>query len=175
MKLLIIRHGQTDWNSQKILQGQQDTELNATGRSEATQVAKKLLKLSIHQIIASPLKRAAQTAQIINEQLLLPIRYDSRLKERGFGYYEGKCFNQNDMNEFWNEKHEFIENNVESLQDLRFRIKELLDEIIPLDQTILLVTHGVISAMIAEYFSVEPIDDYPAFILKNCEIAEYNT
>lgn len=173
MKLFIVRHGQTDWNVQKILQGQQDTELNDTGISEAKEVAQQLANKSIHRIIASPLKRAALTAQLINEQLNVPLTYDERLKERFFGNYETHHFDQAGMDAFWNENEVFTNQGVEALSILRTRIQAFLDELILLDETILIVTHGVISAMIAEYFTIEPLDYYPYLILKNCEIAEY--
>jgi broad specificity phosphatase PhoE len=84
-----LRHGETDYNVQKILQGHSDIPLNATGREQAQKAAQILARHPIDRIIASPLLRAAETAQIINTVLQKPINYDDRLKERNFGLFEG--------------------------------------------------------------------------------------
>lgn len=80
-----VRHGETDWNKQKILMGQTDIPLNATGISQAENVAKILNSYSLDKVYASPLLRAYATAQIltVNRQIL-PIELLNGLKERRF-------------------------------------------------------------------------------------------
>lgn len=89
MKLYIIRHGETDWNKQKRLQGQSDTMLNEYGIELAEITAKALKDVQFDYIFSSPLKRAYKTAEIIRGERNVPIVTDDRLKEIGFGINEG--------------------------------------------------------------------------------------
>ena len=89
MKIYIIRHGQTDWNVNKIIQGQKDIELNNTGEEQARNQIKIFNEYNFDLIISSTLKRAQKTAQIINSEKNVDIIYDDRLRERNFGDYEG--------------------------------------------------------------------------------------
>jgi broad specificity phosphatase PhoE len=84
-----LRHGQTDWNAQGRFQGHSDIPLNATGLSQACEAARALAGCPIDRVVASPLIRAARTAEIVNERLGKPIVFDDALKERHFGALEG--------------------------------------------------------------------------------------
>lgn len=86
---LFLRHGETDWNVAGRMQGKSDTLLNAHGREQARQAAASLQEVQIDRIIASPLKRARETAEIVNAILKKPLTLDDRLQERGFGSIEG--------------------------------------------------------------------------------------
>lgn len=80
-----VRHGETDWNKQKILMGQTDIPLNATGIAQAESVAKVLAGYPLDKIYASPLMRAYATAQILTaNRQVLPIELLNGLKERRF-------------------------------------------------------------------------------------------
>ncbi len=85
----VLRHGQTDWNVQARLQGSTDIPLNDTGRSQARIAANILAGLGITRIVASPLSRALETAQIVGRRLDLDPEVDPRLIERNFGLFEG--------------------------------------------------------------------------------------
>ncbi|MDD3896502.1 MAG: class I tRNA ligase family protein [Candidatus Peribacteraceae bacterium] len=91
VEALFVRHGETDWNKEKKIQGKQDTLLNKTGREQARKLAKTLAKEHFDAIISSDLKRAAETADILSEELGMPVdaRWDE-LRERSFGDWEGK-------------------------------------------------------------------------------------
>lgn len=89
MKLYIIRHGETDWNKQRRLQGQSDTELNEYGIRLAQITGEALKDIRFDHIFSSPLKRAYRTAEIIRDGRTVPIVTDDRLKEIGFGINEG--------------------------------------------------------------------------------------
>ena len=73
MNIFITRHGQTDWNLERRVQGQTDIDLNETGRLQAEEVREKLLGEDLDLIICSPLKRARHTAEAINRGRNLPI------------------------------------------------------------------------------------------------------
>ncbi|MBQ6855045.1 MAG: histidine phosphatase family protein [Alphaproteobacteria bacterium] len=89
-KLYFLRHGETDWNLSGKLQGWTDIPLNSTGREQAFLTAEKLEKYPINRILSSSLKRAIQTADIINSFLNVPIMINPALKELSYGICEGK-------------------------------------------------------------------------------------
>ena len=91
---IFLRHGQTDWNRKKLLQGRTDTELDATGVDQAHSAAAMLKDAGIGLIVSSPLKRAADTARTVAEVLGLEIHLDDDLMERSFGSYEGMVLSQ---------------------------------------------------------------------------------
>lgn len=84
-----LRHGQTDWNLNRICQGQTDVPLNETGRSQARAAEAVLSGHRIETICCSPLSRARETAAIVNQALDRPIVVLDALKEIGFGVMEG--------------------------------------------------------------------------------------
>ena len=89
MKILVTRHGQTDWNVLEKLQGQTDIELNSVGRMQARETRDLIKNEKIDLIITSSSKRAKETAEIINENFNVDIIEDRRLMERKFGEFEG--------------------------------------------------------------------------------------
>lgn len=101
MYLYIVRHGQTEWNVLKKMQGSADIELNEKGLTQANTTADMLKSLTFDIIFCSPLKRAKQTAEIINSKRGHNIVLDDRLKERNYGEFEGTSKSSFDYNEFW--------------------------------------------------------------------------
>ena len=90
MSIYVIRHGKTDWNLESRIQGKTNISLNEIGINQAEEVREKLENKEIDLIISSPLDRTRQTAEIINKNMKLPIKYNENLMERNFGIYEGK-------------------------------------------------------------------------------------
>ncbi|MDP6707832.1 MAG: histidine phosphatase family protein, partial [Alphaproteobacteria bacterium] len=80
-----LRHGQTDWNRDRICQGQTDVPLNETGRAQAHAAKTVLDGHAIETICVSPLARAYETAEIVNQVLGRPIVVLDALKEISFG------------------------------------------------------------------------------------------
>ncbi|MFT2816318.1 histidine phosphatase family protein [Leifsonia sp. A12D58] len=94
-RLSIVRHGQTDWNLHKKIQGSTDIPLNATGRAEAAAVGSALRERDWDAIVTSPLKRAHETARIIAGEVgLAPPRVIAELTERHHGQIEGLTFEE---------------------------------------------------------------------------------
>ena len=91
MLIYIIRHGETDWNTKRLLQGATDIPLNQNGIEVARLTAKALKDVPFDVIYTSPLSRAVQTAEIMRRDRDIPIIPDERLKEISFGPYEGLC------------------------------------------------------------------------------------
>ncbi|MBI5497474.1 MAG: histidine phosphatase family protein [Deltaproteobacteria bacterium] len=88
-RVVVVRHGETDWNVAGRMQGHTDTDLNERGRAQAQALAELLVEEGIGRIIASDLARARQTAQIIAGRLGLAVETDALLRERKFGIFEG--------------------------------------------------------------------------------------
>jgi probable phosphoglycerate mutase len=87
--LLLARHGETDWNSERRWQGHADRPLNDRGRAQARALATALRERSIDAIYSSDLLRAHQTAEIVGEELGLEVRIDAGLREVDVGSWSG--------------------------------------------------------------------------------------
>jgi len=87
--LLLVRHGETDWNASGRLQGHTDQPLNDYGRRQARELADRLSDDGIAAIYASDLSRAKETAEIVGARLGLPVVVDADLRERNWGSWEG--------------------------------------------------------------------------------------
>ena len=87
--LLLVRHGETDWNAEGRLQGHTDRPLNDYGRRQARTLAEQLAAEQVDAIYASDLARARETAEIVGEQLHLPVVLDPDLREKDWGNWEG--------------------------------------------------------------------------------------
>ena len=94
MTFYVLRHGQTDWNVQARLQGSTDIPLNDTGRTQAHVAADILKNQGLTRIVASPLSRALETAQIVGAACALEPIIDDRLIERNFGLFEGMTIDE---------------------------------------------------------------------------------
>jgi broad specificity phosphatase PhoE len=91
MRILLIRHGETDWSPRARLQGSTDVPLSPTGRAQAQAVAAALSGIGIDALYASPLSRARETALAVarGRHPELEVRVDERLREAGLGTWEG--------------------------------------------------------------------------------------
>lgn len=93
-EIILIRHGETAWNTVKRLQGHLDIPLNAEGRRQAKALAAALENERLDAILASDLQRAVQTAGEIARLHGLPTRLDAALRERCFGGFEGLLYTE---------------------------------------------------------------------------------
>ena len=90
MHILLIRHGETDWNTERRIQGNTDTPLNATGLAQAKRLATRIAAAEkIDALYTSPLARARMTADMIAQQCGIVATPDDRLKEKALGDLEG--------------------------------------------------------------------------------------
>ncbi|HEY1092056.1 MAG TPA: histidine phosphatase family protein [Burkholderiaceae bacterium] len=88
-RVILIRHGETDWNADTRIQGQLDIPLNARGREQAQRLADALAGETIDQIYASDLQRARATAEAVGATRGQPVLLERALRERAFGSFEG--------------------------------------------------------------------------------------
>ena len=149
-RLLLIRHGQTEWNRAQRIQGQIDIALNDTGQRQAQSLAHALSGESIAAIYSSDLGRAHATALALARSTGAELRIDARLRERHYGAFEGLTYDEIDTDwpqqaRSWRERDPaFAPDGGESLLDLQARVLPTLDSIAQrhAGEQIAWVTHG---------------------------------
>lgn len=180
MKLYIIRHGETDYNKKRLLQGQSDIPLNEYGRELAQITAKALSKMSFDKIYSSPLIRAFETAKILTGRN--DIITDKRLMEISFGIGEGvesSTLGETFSNFFFAPEKYIPPENGESYEELVERAKDFLEkEIYPLrnsNQNVLIVAHGAVNkALMLILKDLEIKDIWKGEFQKNCCVNAYD-
>ncbi len=140
--LYLVRHGETDWNAERRIQGSTDIPLNDTGRAQARAAAELLARRSFDAVVASPLSRAFETGSLIAERLGLPTpTAHPGLAERAYGDAEGLT----DDEVLAQYPHDAIPGR-ESRSALLARVTETLGEIaVRFDGGVIVVaTHGAV-------------------------------
>lgn len=166
-RLILVRHGETDWNREGRLQGGRDIPLNALGREQAAEAADRLKTLEPAfadlDYICSPMERARETMDILRRDLDLPAgayRIDDRLKELTFGEWEGFTWReirkaereQAHLRE--RDKWSFVPPGGESYRMLAERVRPVLAG---LERETVIVSHGgVARAVLALVGAVAP-------------------
>ena len=92
MRLILTRHGETDWNIERKTQGRTDTSLTEAGKEQARALAKRLTNIPFDCVYTSPLGRAFETARILAAPRSVPVIGDAALTELNFGEWEGLTF-----------------------------------------------------------------------------------
>ncbi len=142
LELTHVRHGETDWNKNGKVQGHTDIELNEVGKQQARDVAEKLKHENFDLIICSPLKRAKETADIINKTLKLELIVEDDLRERNFGGREGglTAISQGLDNDGVAKLRMSTKKGEEPWEKMALRIKKVYQKY--LGKKILVVAHG---------------------------------
>lgn len=151
-RIILFRHGETDWNKQQRWQGHSDIPLNATGEKQAEALAKILETEEIASIFSSDLIRAHKTAEALSARIGCQIHTDQRLRELFVGDAEGKFLKETDdlfgqgtlATFFANTNGDFKFPNGETKDEHHKRLLEFLLEMAPrfLGKTIAISTHG---------------------------------
>jgi probable phosphoglycerate mutase len=148
-RLIVWRHGNTDWNATDRVQGQTDTPLNDLGREQAEAAAPLLAGFHPDAIVASDLRRAADTAATLAALTGLPVRTDPRLRERSYGKWQGLTMAEvaerfPTEHARWRAGEQPLGCDVETLDDLGKRVGQALQEAadeVP-GGTVVVATHG---------------------------------
>jgi len=133
--LLLVRHGETDWNADGRLQGHTDRPLSEFGRLQAQRLAEELEGEQLEAIYSSDLARARETAEIVSERLGLPVELNPDLREKDWGNWEGLIAVERD-------RVEFVGESTEAHQERMLRALRRISERHPGDRRVLVVTHG---------------------------------
>ena len=150
MKLILIRHGETEWNKQRRIQGcRSDTRLCPKGLEQADRLAAVLRKERMDAIYSSPMKRASETAQIIADACKLQVQVLNELREIDAGELDG-LFERELTGPYETAWKEFRNGNAsaplpggESLQDIQKRTSWAVDRMLEkhIDGTVVVVAH----------------------------------
>lgn len=177
MKIYLVRHGQTNWNIENRLQGCVDIPLNDTGIKQAHMLADNIQSLEYDLIISSPLCRALDTANIINQKRQIPLITSNQLLERSFGLLEGIYGTEYDKDLYWDYSKNYTYKDVEPVQTFFNRIYAYMNTLknsYP-NKNLLLVTHNGVNIATNCYFNGLPANQNLLSIqLDNCSYAEYD-
>lgn len=174
MKIYITRHGETQWNTQKRMQGWNNSDLTEKGIEGALKLQERLKDVDFQCIYTSPLKRALDTTKIIRGDKDTEIVLVDELKEMGLGRWEGlehskieELYGEEYFN-YWNKPHLYKNSSGESFYDVFKRVKLVLDMIIEKHKegNALIVSHGVVAKAINTIASGESLENLwkPPFV-----------
>jgi len=147
-RLILVRHGETDWNAQHLLQGASDIPLNDNGRAQARAAAPELARIApVKRIVSSDLSRALETAHIFADAMGAEVVTDARWRERSYGVWEGLAEDVREANHADEYKRwvEGLEPNVEGYEmnhTVRDRALAAIDDLAPVEGTHVVVSHG---------------------------------
>ncbi len=172
--LYVVRHGETDYNVARRICGHAEAQLTEKGYQQAELVAEKIAKqgIQIDRLLASPLKRAQETARKIAERNQLTIETEPRLIEMNFGIYDGEPIETTAFQENRSEiSLPFQEG--ESVLDVAGRIYPLIEEALASEETNLFVCPNAVRRVIDNSFKGKKIKDYLDFPSENKQIVQY--
>ncbi|OBH44093.1 glucosyl-3-phosphoglycerate phosphatase [Mycobacterium mantenii] len=175
-RLIMLRHGQTEFNAGSRMQGQLDSQLSELGRAQAIAAAEVLGKLQPLLIVSSDLHRAYDTAVRLGELTGLPIRVDQRLRETHLGDWQGLTHTEVDTQApgarlAWREDATWAPHGGESRVDVAARSVPLVTELVSgepewgdpngPDRPVVLVAHGGLIAALSAALLKLPVATWP--------------
>ena len=175
MRLLLVRHGQTDWHDPKRAQGWTEVPLNETGRAQAAALAEAMKGETFDRVLVSDLGRAQDTARVLGR----PFETDPRLRERNYGDWEGGDFAATNAQIAAKAQAEGVSleevrpPDGESTVDLWKRVSPLVDELAQGEGTTLVVAHGgTVACMVSQLIRATPATTH-SFHFSNCSVTEF--
>lgn len=185
-KIYLVRHGESEWNTIKKIQGQNDIVLTAKGIKQAQLIGKRLKYEKIDIIYSSDLIRAYKTAQIIGENLNLDVIPMEEFREINFGIWEGLSTEElmknyeEEMILWMTAPEKFYVNKAETLKELQERAMNGINKIIHQDfENVLIVSHSAtIKTIILGLLDIS-LSNFKNLTISNVglsiiEIREYN-
>ena len=151
-RIILIRHGQTEWNREERFRGRVDIDLDEVGISQAKAAAEWVTPWEVAAIYSSPLKRAMATAEAIAARLGLPVEILEGLNDMHFGVWQGMPIAEAEekypqLFDIWRYSPEQLRiPDGETLEDVRSRVVATVDDLVAKHQneTVALVTHRVV-------------------------------
>ncbi len=173
MRLILIRHGETEWNSQGKIQGFTDIGLNEKGREQSKLLALSLRDEKIDAVYSSDLKRAVETATEIASYHGLPVQTNSALREMNHGALEGltsvelKEKYSDILNEWINNPERVRIPEGESIKQVRKRAFRAIQKIYKkhFNTTVVVVSHNITIKILLSKFMEKNFSEFRAFKL----------
>ena len=166
-RIYLTRHGETEWNVEKRMQGQKNSPLTALGVEQAKALGAHLPGVELSAIYSSSSPRALQTAELIRGKRTLDIIPEDDLREINLGSWEGMFYYEienlypEQSCNFWKHPEKYIPLDGETYEALRKRVSNKIEEIAKKHQgkTILIVAHGMALKTLYTYFRYQSIRD----------------
>ena len=177
-EIILIRHGETEWNSQKRMQGHSNSNLSEVGRGQIQELGELMKNVSFDHIYSSDSLRARQTAEAITQYSGHTLQFDQRIREKNLGVFEGLTSTEAKERHpevyrlFKTAGANYVIDEGESTQQLLERALEFIEEIRlrhP-QERVVMVTHGGVVRVLMKYALGLSIDSPTRFIIKNTGI-----
>lgn len=177
-RLCIVRHGETDWNAGKRIQGQIDVPLSTLGHAQARATGNTLMSEGFAAVYTSDLIRARQTAEATAHLAHLPVQIEPGLRERHYGVFQGLTYEEvaarypEDHRRHKARDPRFVPQGGESLLDLAGRLEATCSALVRRHpgEAIVLFTHGGVLDIFHRQATGKPIDTPRDFAIPNCAI-----
>ncbi|MGZ9066962.1 MAG: histidine phosphatase family protein [Burkholderiales bacterium] len=177
-EIVLIRHGETVWNQQHRMQGQQDSPLTPLGLQQARQLARRLRNVGFSALYSSDLGRAHQTARCIADETQHEVVTDRGLRERNFGIFEGLTNAEIEVRHpklfplFQKRDPHFAMSGGESAAQFHERCIDTLQTIAQRHSgaTVVVVTHGLVLDAVYRAACKMPLHVPRGFPLLNCSV-----
>ncbi len=166
-KLYLTRHGQTEWNVERRIQGQKDSALTPLGEKQAKWLGERLNEVAVDVIISSSSGRAIRTAEIIRGDRKIPLVANDNLREISLGKWEGMLHTEAERSypeehrNFWHFPHLYRPVGGETFPQAWSRLSNEVEQLISVynNRTILIVTHATALKTILAYFENKELKD----------------
>ena len=164
-RFYLVRHGQTDWNQEKRMQGQHETDLTPLGKKQAIALGERLEDIEFDLVYSSPQRRAMETTRLILGKRQIPIIPDDALKEILMGDWQGILIEDlmkeypEEIDLFWHHPEQYRREGCETYDDVRKRAGQFMERTAAENpgKNILVVTHGALLKTLYTYFKYQPI------------------
>ncbi|MEC9382146.1 MAG: histidine phosphatase family protein [Thermodesulfobacteriota bacterium] len=180
MEIILVRHCETDWNKENRCQGISDLSLNQAGLKQAENLRSYFNNLDIDLIFSSTLKRAIETANVINSDKKIPIELIDELREMDQGDFEGIPFHTLrekypvELNEWRKNPEKFRIPNGETLGEVKNRMIKFMKNIVEThreDKTIIIVSHNLALSSLLCSISEKNLVNFTEFTVESGSIS----
>ena len=177
-EIILIRHGETEWNSQKRMQGHSNSDLSEVGMGQIQALGELMKNVSFDHIYSSDSLRTSQTAEAITQYSGHTLQFDQRIREKNLGVFEGLTSTEAKERHpevyrlFKTAGANYVIDEGESTQQLLERALEFIEEIRlrhP-QERVVMVTHGGVVRVLMKHALGLSIDAPTRFIIKNTGI-----
>ena len=177
-EIILIRHGETEWNSQQRMQGHSNSDLSEVGRAQIQALGELMKNESFDHIYSSDSLRTRQTAEAITQYSGHTLQFDKRIREKNLGVFEGLTSTEAKERHpeiyrlFKTAGANYVIDEGESTQQLLERALDFIEEIRlrHLQERVVMVTHGGVVRVLMKYVLGLSIDAPTRFIIKNTGI-----